>query len=221
MPTARSLHDQLVNALDFLVDADLALYPKDLAFDRDRVGWRDYGHSPFIFAENSATVRQYLDWVSGGHYSLLLADASLLQITYRFEGARVIGHRLAYVPCPVIIDSDLLDAGEPVADIVEAQVHDATDSTIQLRSVIRFDYAPLEAGVNHPASHVTVNSATCRIGCVAPVHPYQFIDFVFRNFYPELHVKAPDWFAIAASRRLTPRLVSDGFAARPHLAWSH
>jgi hypothetical protein len=220
MPTARSLHDQLVNALDFLTEMGLGLYATQLSLTHGRVGWHTTGSAPFGFSEPHATVGQYLDWVSNGHYSLLLTDASLLQMSYQFDGAEVTGHRLAYVPCPVRIDKELLAAGESVADIVDAQLSDGSDSTIQLQSVIRFDYAPGDAGGAHPAAHLTLNSTACRIACVAALHPYRFMDFVFRNFYPALHASQPRWFAVAAERRLGTRVITDDHTERPHMAWA-
>ena len=62
-----------------------------------------------------------------------------------------------------------------------------------LASVIRFDFDPLRATKNelprtrfHPDSHVTLNSTLCRIPCAAPLRLGNFVEFVFKHFYPDV-----------------------------------
>src|SRR5262245_61136736 len=100
--TSRALHTAVQNALDFLMEAELALYPNPVSLTPTSVGW--HAHSAgtgFLVSFGYSTVDQYLDWVRAGAYSVLLRDASLLQMSYSTSGNVVVGHRLAYVPCPV------------------------------------------------------------------------------------------------------------------------
>lgn len=92
----------------------------------------------------------------------------------------VVGHRLAYMPCPYDVAAELL-AQESLLDAIE--LYDGS-SDILLRSQLRFDFDPRASAPGHPAAHFTFNSPHCRIACVAPVHIMRFLDFVFRHSYP-------------------------------------
>lgn len=207
------------NVLDYLVEAELAIYANEVSVGATRVAW--HAHNPvagFLTRRDHATLEQYLHWVISGAYSTILLDGSLLQITYDIESGQVVGHRLAYIPCPFVLDTDLLREGEPLADIVE-MYRDANPQDMALRSPVRFDYDPSAAKAGHPAAHMTVNSADCRIACAAPMHILRFVDFVFRNFYPALHAAHRDFFAAAATRHLSNRVLADDDYVHPHLMW--
>jgi hypothetical protein len=219
MTTTRSLSDDITNALDFMVEHGLALYTQRVSCADSRVGWYSSLPAPFLVGGEDTTVDQYLGWVTSGHYSALLNDGGLLQLTYRMDGRQVAAHRLAYVPCPVDVDESLLQAGEPVGDVVELYLDDQARGEACLRSPIRFDFAPDDADEGHPAAHLTVNRASCRIACVAPLHPYRFIDFVFRHFYPTLHAAEVGWFDEASSRHIGSRVISEDDIQRPHIMW--
>ncbi len=66
---------------------------------------------------------------------------------------------------------------------------------------------------------MTINGPDCRIACVAPLHPYRFIDFVFRHFYPTLRSSHREWFEEAAGRRLGGRVLTPQDARGLHLMW--
>jgi hypothetical protein len=216
--TSRALADAIQNALDFLTDAELVLYANSLSRTDTTVGWHAAGSgAPFILNYSHATAEQYLSWVISGEYSAALRDGSLLQLSYRLRGNVVVGHRLAYVPCPVVVDQELLDAGEPIADVVPLYLNDPNELT--LRSPVRFDFDLGAADVDHPAAHFSINSADCRIACIAPVHPYRFIDFVFRHFYPWLRRVHQGWFEPASTQDLGKRVITEDDRKRVHLTW--
>ena len=197
----------------------LVMYVSSVAFGHTRVTWHSASARPFYKAGVEATVAQYLDWLAGGHYSAILPDASLLQLSYDVEDGAVVAHRLAYVPCPVTVDKEMLRTGEPVADIVTVQLACDPIEDLWLRSPLRFDYDIAAASDDHPAAHLTVNKSSCRIACVAPMHPYRFIDFVYRHFYPELRAQRREWFAAAAERLLGEAVISDNHRASAHVTW--
>ncbi|WP_443054843.1 DUF2290 domain-containing protein [Streptomyces sp. NBC_00258] len=65
---------------------------------------------------------------------------------------------------------------EPLLDVVDLYAAD-TPTNMVLHSAIRFDYDPASASPGHPAAHLTINSAHCRIACAAPMHVGRFADF--------------------------------------------
>ena len=130
-----------------------------------------------------ASVTTYRTWLENGAYSALLFDGSLLQITYDFAGPQLIAHRLAWVPCPFIIDLQRLQEESPIEVLDLYTAGKPVD--VVLRTSIRFDYDTEGAGPGHPAAHMSIDSAECRIACAAALRLGYFVDFVFRNFYPE------------------------------------
>jgi hypothetical protein len=215
--TTRSVRDEVKNVLDYLVDAELVLYANEVSMQNVRVSW--HAHNPaaeFMTTRQHATLEQYLQWVLDGSYSAILLDASLLQITYDIADGEIIGHRLAYVPCPFIVDQTLLEEGNPIADIVSLYDNLAD---VALRSPVRFDYDPLAATSSHPAAHLTINSTDCRIACVAPMHVHRFVDFIYRHFYPRLWNAHRRFFAEAAWRHLGDRVLDDEDRTSPHVTW--
>ncbi len=221
MTTTRAVADDLRNAIDYLVRAELVLYANEVSRTPTRVSWHGYDDlfSVRISAPH-ATVREYLEWVSAGAYSAVLPDASLLQLTYDVADGQIVGHRLAYVPCPYVIDEGLLQAGEPIADVVEIYA-ETGESQVALRSPVRFDYDAGAARGGHPAAHLTVNSSDCRIACVAPMHAHQFIAFVFGHFYPQLRSLHDHFFSECSRRHIGRRVITDAEREEPHMMWSY
>ncbi len=217
--TSRALSTDIQNALDFLMESELALYANPVSMTPTRVTWHAVGDAgAFLLSHGFTTIQQYLDWVSAGAYSVALRDGSLLQLTYDINGGGVSGHRLAYIPCPAIIDEELLLSGEPIGDVVPLFLDEGA-LPLTMRSPIRFDYDPAAAREGHPAAHFSINSPDCRIACVAPVHPYRFIDFVFRHFYPVFRRVHASWFDEAGSRHLGTRVLTDADRGTFHMNW--
>ncbi len=219
------MRDEVANVLDYFAEAELTLNinPVSVAEWVDgarrltRISW--HGHDPkadFLLARQHGTIEQYLHWVTTGAYSAVLLDASLLQITYDLIGSDIVAHRLAYTPCPFIVDTELLEEGNPIDEVVGMYVE---LSDVALRSPIRFDYDLRAAKGNHPAAHLTLNSADCRIACVAPMHVLRFVDFIFRHFYPALWNAHSPFFDAAAWRHMGTPVITSGDRTSPHLMW--
>jgi hypothetical protein len=131
---------------------------------------------------------------------------------------QVAKHRLAYVPCPYAIELDLLEGDESFAEVMEG-FSQVDNRTIAMRSPIRFDFDLDAARSQHPASHMTFNSEHCRMACVAPMHVGRFIDFVFRNFYPEQWRNHAEFFNELSDRHIGDHGLTDEDRAFPHITW--
>lgn len=225
--SARAVRDGIQNVLDYLVDSELALNINAVAITSGRV---DAAGDPyetirfvthdssadFLISHNPAGIEQYLSWVRAGAYAAVLFDGSLLQISY-YVAARgtVIGHRLAYVPCPYDIDIELFRT-EAIADAIDLYVG---SEMVLLRSPIRFDYAPEASKAGHPAAHLTINGPDCRIACVAPMHVLRFVDFVFRHAYPKQRRYHSPFFEPAAWQHIGQSVLEDRDRTSPHVTW--
>jgi len=107
---------------------------------------------------------------------------------WKVAAGKIIGHRLAYVPCPIELDKNLL-LTDPIIDVWEL-ARCSNEPEVVLRGPVRFEYDPFSVKELHPASHFTFNGSDCRIPVASPVGPNEFIRFIFRNFYPEIWQKS-------------------------------
>jgi hypothetical protein len=214
--TVRSARDWVQNVLDYLLDAELALYIDQVSVRGNRVTFnRSQRDQPFLLDRSHPGIDQYLAWIATGAYSAALYDGSLLQFTYDVQAGHVISHRLAYIPCPFTVDLDLLKSGEAIADVIELY----RDSEVLLRTPIRFDFDPAASESGHPAAHMTINGSDCRIACVAPIHPLRFTDFVFRHCYRDLWLAHAPYFKPANFQHLGPTVLAEDDRFAPHLVW--
>lgn len=214
--TARAVRDSVQNVLDYLLDAELALYIDQVSIVGNRVSFNRFQrHQPFLLDRAHPGIKQYVAWIDAGSYSAILYDGSLLQFTYDVEHGRVTFHRLAYIPCPFQVDRELLRSGEAIADVIDLYL----DSEVQLRSPIRFDFDPSACRDGHPEAHMTINGSDCRIACIAPIHPLRFADFVFRHFYHPQWRAHGTYFGPAHSQHLGPPVLSDNDRIGPHITW--
>jgi hypothetical protein len=123
---------------------------------------------------------------------------------------------VAWVPCPFELDPILLEEESPL-DVVDLYL-DEPPQNVRLKTPIRFDYDIERAEPGHPAAHMSINASDCRIACMAPLRLGHFIDFVFRNFYPDV------WGTHRYLRRLSKktwwsRTLTDEERTLPHIGW--
>lgn len=217
MSDSNSLYQEVQNILDFLLKKRLAYFTNAVTKAADTISWAGGAGSSFLAHRGDPTIEQYHQWILNGQYSAILADGALLQFTYNFANGEVSGHRLAYVPCPFDIDSSYLVEMTPGDAIELYRLERMAD--VRLRSPVRFDYAPEQAKPGHPASHMTINSSTCRIACAAPVRVGRFVDFIYRHFYPRDHGLHPDFFTALALGSLGSDCISHEEGQGIHVRW--
>jgi hypothetical protein len=160
-----------------------------------------------------ATALEYRWYLENRQYNILLADASLLQVTYEFAHNDLVKHRLCYYPCPIeltipdpwaapdisdLFDQQLLESLEnlewlpPSARTASARAGKHTPSEnptslrIRLRSPLRFDFDAKAGSEEHPASHVHISQPACRIPVSRPLSFGHFVTFILRYFYPAI-----------------------------------
>ncbi|MEV7676478.1 DUF2290 domain-containing protein [Streptomyces sp. NPDC088752] len=219
MTTPRAIRDDINNLLDYLLDAAIAVYINPVSVEGARVSWHSLNRDmPFLTHRGDPGLQDYRRWARAGAYSAYLFDGALLQLTYDVEGGSVTGHRLAYIPAPYRMDPDLVRV-EPLLDVVDIYVAEDPTSMV-LHSAVRFDYDPANAAPGHPASHLTINSANCRIACAAPMHVGRFADFVFRHFYTEPWATHRGFFSGGATRHAGDRTLTDDDRTGPHVMWN-
>lgn len=210
--------DDIENLLDYLLAQGLAIYRRPSQRTATFVGWiPSRPGRRFLGQRAQHSVELYQDWVETGHYNAILFDGSLLQLSYEAAGRVLTKHRLAYVPCPAIVDWELLTVF-PVLDVVDDALSAGFDS-LNLATVVRFDFDLESAEPGHPAAHLSMNTADCRIPCITPVRLGRFVQFVFSHFYPDVWRNHRYLRNIPVSE-MGGRTVTHEEAAGTHLAWA-
>lgn len=214
---SRRIHEEIRNLLDYLLAAEIALFTNGVRDDGYVVSWRSSdAHSPLLVQKGAATASLYRSWLENGAYSAVLFDGSLIQLTYDVRGDAVVGHRLAYVPCPFDVDQALLES-DPLLDVIHLYATGETKDVV-LATAVRFDYDPINARENHPAAHLTLNASHCRIACLGPLRLGHFVEFVFANFYPWLWDVHP-YLRNLSRKTIEGSTLTSGQGERIHLAW--
>lgn len=129
-------------------------------------------------------------------FNIKMLDGALIQMQYRFYGNSIEKHRLAFFPSPDLKafqnEPDLYIHDEIYSDILDCRI-----VTVPLR----FDYDnskdingnPVAKPLLHPIAHLTIGQfKNCRIPVSSAITPFQFIDFIIRNFYNTAHRKYSD-----------------------------
>lgn len=226
-PATDALRRQINTILDDLFTLK-ALSTYNLSYldeESGRLSWARKSDDPMITDFDHITVENYLYWVDRDDFSALLPDGSMLQMTYTLSGSSVIGHRLCYVPSPVTsLGSWATETekekwlGSDYAVIVSDRLAESHEHAA-LRSVVRFDYDPNNEAVGHPASHLTINSVDCRIPCIAPLTPSEFVSFIFEHFYPSETRRLSSYFGTLPIPKRKENLIPESHTNAIHIAW--
>jgi hypothetical protein len=115
-------------------------------------------------------------------YHIRMIDGALIQMLYTFQGRKLISHRLAMFPSPLLEMYDAIpddyDTDQWYSDIV---------GEFSVKFPVRFDYSASDkkyTDVEHPKCHLTLGQYEgCRIPSASPLTPLRFMRFILRNFY--------------------------------------
>lgn len=215
--STKRIREEVAGLVDFLLAQEMLLDSNVVADSGSDISWHGAQSAPLIRDFGRFTnVADYRDWLTNRQYTALLADGALMQISYSFVGEDILKHRLAYVPCPVVLDAELLTA-YPVVDVLDLTL-EQDGHAMTMASPIRFDFDLLAASEEHPHSHLTINATHCRIPCLAPLKVGHFVQFVFQNFYPDLWVEH-EYLHEFDRGGFGPPTVSDSQAQGLHMNW--
>ncbi len=191
MMTPSSLAKKITSFFFWLLETEIAINAKYHLQKKIGKGLFLISWSPRTcfdpYRYDDANFDQYMEMLQGGHYSCVLRDGSLLQVTYWLRGGHIIRHRLCLYPCPIDLEDEIdLHSLESILYTIGPEEYRERGRLI---SAIRFDFDPEQAYDLHPASHLHFNSECCRIPVKSGVDFGTFIKFIFRNYYPELWMK--------------------------------
>jgi hypothetical protein len=171
--------------------------------DRTRLSWPQARLDSGLFSlQPYASISEYRAFLTGNHFTFLLNEGSLLQVSFDFRHDKMLAHRYCFYPCPLMLApqpyvnidelSDLLElelirqieALKPNPD-ADDEVSNGTSGLLRLRSPIRFDFESENRPAHEPESHLHISSSSARVPVHAPISLAHFIRFVLRHFYPE------------------------------------
>jgi hypothetical protein len=115
--TANEVRSEMDSLLALLIDREIALRTNPVVLMHrtprsrlTRITWSGSASLPGeLFRGGSATVADYRGWLKRRAYSAVLYDGAIVQLTYDVSGRQVVGHRLAYFPCPFDRDRELFE----------------------------------------------------------------------------------------------------------------
>lgn len=172
--------------------------------DRVRLTWPQAKNGHGVFADQRfATLAEYRTFASEGHYTCLLNEGSLIQISFDFKNNEMVANRLCFYPCPLQLSendyphdfdmwNDLLESEltgqiatlEPDSEAAEEAGLLPRAGLLRLRSPLRFDFESDDRGSAEPASHVHINESGARIPVHAALSLGEFIAFVISHYFP-------------------------------------
>jgi hypothetical protein len=121
----------------------------------------------FTIQKDFTQLIEYRRFVADSMYLVMLNDGALIQASYTYYRDKLLKHRLGFYPCPVDVSRMDLVTEDPLTLIDRVLI--GGPSTMFLRSPLRFDYSREDARAEHPAVHLTLNWAHCRIASSAPL----------------------------------------------------
>ena len=181
--------DQILNTLQILSGCGLTRITKDVlsTFDQDCeiLTWNNHVSGRHNAGKSFTTLNQYISIYETGAYHCILFDCSIIRACFKFHKNILLQESLLYWPAPIIISEEEVDElGIREAVNMYFSDEDSRNKKAIMRSPLRFDFDPSNTSDLHPATHVHMQHADCRISAKRPICFNTFIKFVFKNFYP-------------------------------------
>lgn len=189
---------QIRNTLERMTNLGYALYynlPKiDQKKDSDRITWNNHNGERKVSSKHFLNVDQYLKIVSDNAYWVLLNDYSIIRCAFVFKDNKLESENLLWWPCPVKIDSNMVDEFGLV-ETVECLLQADSSESILMRSPIRIDFDIQNDKETHPMAHMHLQNENCRINTNYPICFNRFVNYIVKCFYPnwKLDFKSNDY----------------------------
>lgn len=181
--------NQINNSLELLVELRLAVFfnPIHSVYDKtnniSKLTWNNHVSGRETSANAFTSVKQYLSILKSGAFHALLQDYSIIRVSFKFEGPKLISQNLLWWPCPVRFENDEHDEYTP-AEIVELYLSEFAN--LQMRSPIRIDFDSENDKEDHPKAHLHTQHYESRMNTVRPICFNEFLKFIFNHYYPHI-----------------------------------
>jgi len=195
MPPSSVIEQQIIRIILYLVEKGIAgdqnfPFQRSKANSKIEITFRGAEHVS-VAMKDKPYSEIYDHLIRERAYNIKMIDGAMLQMMYLFDGITIETHRLAFFPSPYLEEfqnhPEIYLEDEIYADIIAKNI---------VTFPIRFDYDARKGvfkELEHPKSHLSLGQyENCRIPVSAPVTPYQFVQFILRNFYHTAHEKYAD-----------------------------
>lgn len=187
---AQRTETQINSTLNTLMQKRLCITynPVRLVMDqqyRCQITWNGHVSGRANSGDSFMKLIQYHHILKTNSYHCLLFDGSLIRVNFVFENELLLTQNLLWWPAPYDYRNLLQDGFAPI-DLLEDFYGDQEwHQNIRMRSPVRIDFDCNNNKRDHPHSHLHIQHEETRIYTGSPICFNRFIDFIFRNFYPE------------------------------------
>lgn len=183
--------EQILNTLQILAECGLARITKNVIslsnHGEEILTWDNHHPGRHNAGRSFTALNQYISIYETGAYHCVFFDGSIVRVFFKFNKNILVQESLLYWPAPIAIpEEDIDELGIREAVNLHFSSIDVVSEKFIMRSPFRFDFDSSNNTELHPATHVHMQHAECRISAKKPICFNTFIKFIFMNFYPNI-----------------------------------
>ena len=153
-----------------------------------QITWRNHNANRANSGGSFRKLEQYMFILHNNSYHCLLFDGSIIRANFEFEDNILLTQNLLWWPAPYNFD-ELLAEGYPPIELMNDFYGDPKwYEALKMRSPIRIDFDSEINTENHPQTHMHIQHEETRLSIQKPICFNKFVDFIFRNFYPDFNL---------------------------------
>lgn len=189
-PSAQKTVIQINSTLDILQTKALCISynsvpPITDTQHRCQITWNSHISERANSGRSFVKISQYRHILETNSYHCLLFDGSLIRANFEFEDDFLLAQNLLWWPAPYDYEDILQEGFSPVEVLDDFYGDKEWHQNIKMRSPVRIDFDSSNNKKDHPHSHLHIENEETRINTICPICFNRFVDFIFRNFYPQ------------------------------------
>lgn len=193
-PKARDTVIQINTTLQMLVEKGLVIFyneirPINPSDQYCQITWDNHVSGRSNAGGSLLKLEQYMHILKHNSYHCMLFDGSLIRVNFEFENNELLTQNLLWWPAPYCYVDLLQEGYAPVDLLLDFYGDPKWHESMVMRSPIRIDFDCKNNTVTHPHSHMHIQNGETRINTENPICFNKFVDFIFRNFYPDYKIK--------------------------------
>lgn len=183
--------NQILNTLEILFGSGLARHTKHIncvtKSGMEILTWDNHTPGRHNAGKSFATLNQYVSIYETGAYHCILFDGSIIRACYVFDKNILVQKSLLYWPSPINIpEEDIDELGIRASIDMYLSDINSDNKAFSMRSPLRLDFDSTNISESHPATHLHLQHANCRMSVKKPICFNTFIKFIFMYFYPDI-----------------------------------
>lgn len=197
-PSAQRTANQMNSTLEMLMEKALAISynavpPVNDIVRRCQITWNGHISHRANSGKSFTMLDQYIHILQTNSYHCLLFDGSIIRANFEFEDDKLLRQNLLWWPAPYNY-GDILQEGYPPVELFQNFCEDKDwPKIIRMRSPIRIDFDSSNNAEKHPPGHLHIQNEETRLNINNPVCFNRFVNFIFRNFYPQFGVNFSEY----------------------------